>query len=69
VSPADKIKAEYLTEEEMAEILELSVRTMRTYRTAGKDHPPFVKVGRAVKYPAKEFYIWLEKKKLVRSVS
>ena len=69
MSPADKLKDEYLTEEQVSEFLGVSVRSMRTYRSEGKDHPPYIKVGRLVKYPTKEFFAWVHKRKVIRAVS
>lgn len=69
MSPAEKLKQENYSEEEIAEALGLEITTMRTYRSEGKDHPPFKKLGRKTYYPKKEFHAWVEKKALVRSVS
>lgn len=42
---------EYYSEDEMAHILRISVKTLRSRRSRGTNHPPYVVVGRQALYP------------------
>jgi predicted DNA-binding transcriptional regulator AlpA len=63
------LKDELLSEEEVAEIIRYSPGTLRKNRCNGKNHPPFVKVGRKVFYPRKEVMNWLKSHELHKAVS
>ena len=41
---------QHLTERQLAEAWNMSVRTLQRWRVEGKG-PPFVRIGRAVRYP------------------
>ena len=47
-----------LTERQAAELLTVSSRTLQSWRSDGLG-PPFVRVGRSVRYPRKELLDWL----------
>ncbi|EAR22873.1 helix-turn-helix transcriptional regulator [Nitrococcus mobilis] len=53
----------FLTEVEAAELLGLSKNTLRAWRVSGRPHgdppPPFVKWGRAVRYPLSDLLVWI----------
>jgi predicted DNA-binding transcriptional regulator AlpA len=51
---------DYLSENEVAEILRLKVSTLKKNRSLGVDHPPFLRIGKRVYYPLKEFKEWME---------
>ena len=48
-----------LTEVAAADILCVSIRTLQAWRVRG-DGPPFVKVGRAVRYRRNDLETWVE---------
>jgi excisionase family DNA binding protein len=48
---------EFLTQQEAAEILRLSERTLERHRLSG-DGPPFVKLGRRVVYRRADIEAW-----------
>ena len=50
---------EYLTTPEAAQLCAASVRTMQSWRGAGKG-PPFVKLGNLVRYRREDIDAWLE---------
>jgi hypothetical protein len=54
-----KVLADYLTEDEQAAALGLTVRTLRSWRQRGEG-PPFVKVGKRVFYPIAGNAAWLK---------
>lgn len=56
----NRILAEFYTEEEVAEALGLSPATLMNRRYAGKDHPPYIKVGNRVMYRKTQFWSWIE---------
>jgi predicted DNA-binding transcriptional regulator AlpA len=49
----------YLTERTAAALLDVSERTLQGWRWRGGG-PPFVKLGRAVRYPPIELRAWLD---------
>lgn len=60
---AEKVFADHLllTAAELAERLKLSTRTLRRWRSEGKG-PPFVRVGRGVRYDWGEVKEWMSTK-------
>lgn len=54
-----KQRPEYYSEEEMAEILRISVQTLRSRRMRGTNHPPYVTIGRDTLYPKDLVHKWL----------
>lgn len=44
-------RPEYYSEDEMAQILRIEVRTLRSRRSRGTNHPPYVTIARHVLYP------------------
>lgn len=57
----------YIREAEAADIVGLAPSTLTRYRSTG-DGPPFVKVGRVIRYPEDKLLEWLEGRTL-RSTS
>ena len=51
---------ELLTEQELAALLKVSVRTVRTWRTEGTG-PPALRIGRGVRYRRRDVDAWLER--------
>ncbi len=49
---------EFLTEEEVAGWLKISQRTLQAWRQRGGG-PPFIKIGRLVRYRASDMVSWL----------
>lgn len=52
-------KPEYYSESEMADILRVEVKTLRSRRSRGTNHPPYVQIGRYVLYPKELVNKWL----------
>jgi len=50
---------ELLTEQELADLLKVSVRTVRSWRTEGTG-PPSLRIGRGVRYRRRDVDAWLE---------
>ena len=48
-----------LTEVEIADFLKLSTRTLQAWRVK-KDGPPFIRVGRAIRYRLRDVVRWIE---------
>ena len=61
-------KDDYFTEKELAVILRMSPNTLQKNRSLGKGHPPFIKVGKMVLYPRKEFDAWIKSHRLIREI-
>lgn len=66
---AATLKEELLSESEVAEIIRYKPSTLKKNRCEGRNHPPFVKVGRKVFYPKKEVLNWLKSHELHRTIS
>jgi predicted DNA-binding transcriptional regulator AlpA len=49
-----------LTEKQAAERLQLSVRTLQSWRVRSSTGPPFIKAGRSVRYRLSDLDVWLE---------
>ena len=58
----EKLKAQFLTEDEVAGFLGMKLGAIRAIRYDGEDHPPWIKFGRRVAYPMKDFQTWLAKR-------
>ena len=70
MSPEQKIKEEYLSEEFVAEFLGYELKSFQNLRYAGSDKvPPYKKIGRKYLYPIKEFHAWLAKQPTKRGVA
>lgn len=54
----------YLEEREVAKILGISVQTLRNRRFLGQP-PPYVKLGRSVRYLLDDILAWAEKHKVI----
>lgn len=65
----EKVSLEYYTEEEVAEVMGITVSRLRSRRTEGRDHPPAVKIGRTVYFPKKEADAWLKKRPVQREIA
>jgi hypothetical protein len=50
---------ELVTEVEIADFLKLSTRTLQSWRI-NNDGPPFVRVGRAIRYRLRDVVRWIE---------
>lgn len=53
-----------LTERQVAELLEVSIRTLQAWRMQN-DGPPYIKVGFAVRYDPADLEEWLQARKRV----
>jgi predicted DNA-binding transcriptional regulator AlpA len=56
-------KEVYVRDIQAAEIVGLSVQTLRNYRFHGKG-PDYVKRGRSVRYPVSALYEWMESRRV-----
>lgn len=61
-------KEDYLTDEDVAEILRLEVSTVKKNRRIGKNHPPFIKIGARILYPRDQFEKWLKQKTVIQEI-
>lgn len=50
---------EFYSEEEMAKILRIDLKTLRSRRSRGTNHPPYVQIGRQVLYPKNLYLKWV----------
>jgi predicted DNA-binding transcriptional regulator AlpA len=50
-----------LTEVEIADFLKLSTRTLQSWRVKN-DGPPFIRVGRAIRYRLRDVVRWIEER-------
>ena len=65
----ERIKEEYLSEQEVMEFLGYSLKTVQNFRSIGSPKiPPAKKVGALWVYPVKDFKAWLERLPTVKSV-
>ena len=53
-------RSELLDERQTAEFLNVSPGTLSVWRSTGRYHLPFVKVGRKVRYRRSDLEAWLE---------
>ncbi len=53
-----------ITESEVAKILSMSVQSLRNWRCQRKG-PPYLKIGRSVRYPVEDLNRYLQQKKIV----
>jgi hypothetical protein len=58
------ILKDYYSEEEVCIFLGLNKRSLQTKRSMGKNHPPFRKFGKTIRYPKKEFHRWSDSQEL-----
>ena len=64
-------RPEFYSEQEMAEILRIEVKTLRSRRARGTDHPPYIRIGRDTLYPKEPVQRYLDSRPMtweVRSV-
>ena len=62
MSALQRLEEEYLTEDEVAKFLCITVASLRNRVSAAKDHPP--KIKGLPKYPVAEFKKWLRDKQI-----
>lgn len=58
------VKRKLMTEQEVADMLQLAVQTLRNDRHMGKGLP-YIKLGRAVRYDPIDVYASIENQKIV----
>jgi predicted DNA-binding transcriptional regulator AlpA len=63
------IKDDLLTDAQVAEIIGYKRSTLIKNRCLGRNHPPFIKIGRYVLYPKKEVLNWLKSRPLNCEIS
>ena len=64
MSALKSIQEQYLSEEDVAALLEISVGTLRNRIYQGRNHPPFDKVGSTRCFPIEEFRAWLKSRRV-----
>lgn len=70
MSPEQKIKEEYLSEEFIMEFTGYSKKSLQTLRSAGSNKvPPSKKVGARYAYPVKDFQAWVNKQPTRKGVA
>lgn len=62
-------KDEYLTEDQVADILLIKKSTLQKNRSLGRNHPPYKKIGARVFYPRKEFDRWFNDQRLHKEIA
>jgi hypothetical protein len=58
-----------LTTDELSVIVDFDTATLTRKRISGEDSPPFIRIGRKVRYPPQPFLQWLVDRPLHRSTS
>lgn len=56
----EQFKANHFSEEEMAEILGITVKTLKNRVYTGTNHPPFFNTGPRRWFPKDEFDKWMK---------
>jgi hypothetical protein len=59
----DELRSATLTPEQVAEMLCLSVHTLEKWRSMRPQNPPFLKIGRNVRYRAQDIAAFFELKR------
>lgn len=52
-------KADFYTDDEIAELLGIKKSTLMKNRSLGRNHPPYVRIGKYARYPKKEADAWI----------
>jgi hypothetical protein len=63
------LKDEYYTEEDVLSFLDIEANTLAHRRSTGKNHPPYVKIGKKFYYPKKEFAQWVKSHQVKQSIA
>lgn len=63
------LKDEYYSEEEVTEFLGIAISTIRFQRSVGRNHPPYVKIGKKTLYPKKDFDAWVKSHKTQKAIA
>lgn len=61
---AEQLWEDYFTEENVAQLMGITVSTLRNRISEGRDHPPFTGRGNGKRFPKDEFRKW-ERARLV----
>jgi len=59
----DELRGEYLTPNDVAEMLGVSVKTLASWRSTKRYPLPFVRVGRCIRYRRTDLEEFLEKRR------
>ncbi len=59
---------DYYCDEDVAGFLHWKKSTLVKNRCLGKNHPPFIRVGRTVLYPVKAFKEWMESMRIHKEI-
>lgn len=60
---------DYYTESEVLEFLGIAKATLKHRRSMGRNHPPFVRLGKKVVFPKKEFHAWLKSRPVHKAIA
>jgi hypothetical protein len=60
MAQAKDADSEWMTEQEMADALEVTVTTLRKKRYRESDHPPYFKHGATIKYHRAGYREWVD---------
>lgn len=63
------LQDDYYTDEEVAGFMGISKTSLNQRRCAGRNHPPYIKIGRKILYPKKEFANWLKSHPLKKAIA
>jgi predicted DNA-binding transcriptional regulator AlpA len=58
----NKIKPKMLSQSEAAQVIGITAQCLNQWRYEKRDMPPYVKIGRIIRYPEDGLYQWLESK-------
>lgn len=61
-SPIEKDLRALLPEKDAARLLSVSQRTLQAWRVSGEG-PPYIKMGRAIRYSRADLIAWIESKR------
>lgn len=63
-----EIRARYFNEAEVAEILKIKVTALKSRRSRGTNHPPYIQAGKEVFYPKDMFLEWMSRQPVIWEV-
>lgn len=65
---SETLREDFYSEHEMAQILNIKLRTLRLRIGTGTEHPPYIEIGRERLFPKDLFREWARKRPLVYEV-
>ena len=62
------IREDFLTDEDVCEILKIKPSTLASRRSCGTNHPPYIEIGKVRWYPKAMFIEWMKKQPVLWEV-